>query len=238
MKEIKNGQKVKIKFGSNYEFGKVIGVMGDYATVSIKALGKQITTKVEDMEPVEEENKNKNVEFSGHRGYEMEAFAEKYNLKRRSFYVELCGIPAGSYFQMTKRENLTVEAWEKFEKGKSMIEAMDEEDLKKYQQKPKVCVIPGFKRGCDENKKEPDKERIEMIQQLHNESRLNEFRNEKQEESEEVKMEDVKPKSWLESYKEFIKSLSMVETFQFFEQVKTDAKRFEEMFDEIKDAII
>ena len=236
MKEIKNGQKVKIKFGSNYEFGKVIGVMGDYATVSVKALGKQITTKVEDMEPVEEENKNKNVEFSGHHGYEMEAFAEKYNLKRRSFYVELCGIPAGSYFQMTKRENLTVEAWEKFEKGKSMIEAMDEEDLKKYQQKPKVCVIPGFKRGREENKKEPDKERIEMIQQLHNESRLNEFRNEKQEESEEVKMETSK--TWLEKYKEFIKSLSMVETFQFFEQVKTDAKCFEEMFDEIKEAII
>lgn len=236
MKEIKNGQKVKIKFGSNYEFGKVIGVMGGYATVSVKALGKQITTKVEDMEPVEEENKNKNVEFSGHHGYEMEAFAEKYNLKRRSFYVELCGIPAGSYFQMTKRENLTVEAWEKFEKGKSMIEAMDEEDLKKYQQKPKVCVIPGFKRGCDENKKEPDKERIEMIQRLHNESRLNEFRNEKQEESEEIKTETSK--TWLEKYKEFIKSLSMTETLEFFEQVKTDSKRFEEMFDEIKDAII
>ena len=236
MKERKNGQKVKIKFGSNYEFGKVIGVMGDYATVSIKALGKQITTKVEDMEPVEEENKNKNVEFSGHHGYEMEAFAEKYNLKRRSFYVELCGIPAGSYFQMTKRENLTVEAWEKFEKGKSMIEAMDEEDLKKYQQKPKVCVIPGFKRGCDENKKEPDKERIEMIQRLHNESRLNEFRNEKHEESEEIKTETSK--TWLEKYKEFIKSLSMTETLEFFEQVKTDAKRFEEMFDEIKEAII
>lgn len=235
MKEIKNGQKVKIKFGSNYEFGKVIGVMGDYATVSVKTLGKQITTKVEDMEPVEEENKNKNVEFSGHHGYEMEAFAEKYNLKRRSFYVELCGIPAGSYFQMTKRENLTVEAWEKFEKGKSMIEAMDEEDLKKYQQKPKVCVIPGFARGCEENKKEPDKERMDLIEKLQNESKLNGIKD-KQEESEEVKMETSK--TWLEKYKEFIKSLSMTETLEFFEQVKTDAKRFEEMFDEIKEAII
>ena len=117
-----------------------------------------------------------------------------------------------------------------------MIEAMDEQDLKKYQQKPKVCVIPGFKRGCDENKKEPDKERIEMIQRLHNESRLNEFRNEKQEESEEIKTETSK--TWLEKYKEFIKSLSMTETLEFFEQVKTDSKRFEEMFDEIKDAII
>lgn len=236
MKEIKNGQKVKIKFGSNYEFGKVIGVMGDYATVSVKALGKQITTKVEDMEPVEEENKNKNVEFSGHHGYEMEAFAEKYNLKRRSFYVELCGIPAGSYFQMTKRENLTVEAWEKFEKGKSMIEAMDEEDLKKYQQKPKVCVIPGFKRGCDENKKNPDQERMDLIDKLQAESKLNGIKEGKQEESEEVKMETSK--TWLEKYKEFIKSLSMTETLEFFEQVKTDAKRFEEMFDEIKEAII
>lgn len=237
MNEIKKGQKVKIKFGNNYEFGKVVGVLGDYATVSVKALGKQITTKVEDMEPVEETNKNQNIEFSGHPGYEMEMFAEKYNLKRKSFYVELCGIPAGSYFQMTKRENLTVEAWEKFEKGKAMIEAMDEEDLKKYQQKPKVCVIPGFKRGCEENKKAPDKERMDLIDKLQAESKLNGIKD-KQEESEETKMEDVKPKSWLESYKEFIKSLSMEETFQFFEQVKTDSKRFEEMFDEIKEAII
>lgn len=237
MNEIKKGQKVKIKFGNNYEFGKVVGVLGDYATVSVKALGKQITTKVEDMEPVEETNKNQNIEFSGHPGYEMEMFAEKYNLKRKSFYVELCGIPAGSYFQMTKRENLTVEAWEKFEKGKAMIEAMDEEDLKKYQQKPKVCVIPGFARGCEENKKAPDKERMDLIDKLQAESKLNGIKD-KKEESEETKMEDVKPKSWLESYKEFIKSLSMEETFQFFEQVKTDSKRFEEMFDEIKEAII
>lgn len=238
MNEIKKGQKVKIKFGNNYEFGKVVGVLGDYATVSVKALGKQITTKVEDMEPMEETNKNQNIEFSGHPGYEMEMFAEKYNLKRKSFYVELCGIPAGSYFQMTKRENLTVEAWEKFEKGKAMIEAMDEEDLKKYQQKPKVCVIPGFARGCEENKKAPDQERIELAKKLESESKLNEFKEGKQEESEGQKMEYVKPKSWIEAYKEFIKSLSMAETFQFFEQVKTDAKRFEEMFDEIKDAII
>lgn len=235
MKEIKNGQTVKIKFGNNYEFGKVIGVMGNYATVSIKSLGKQITTKVEDMEPVEEENKNKNVEFSGHHGYEMEAFAEKYNLKRRSFYVELCGIPAGSYFQMTKRDNLTVETWKKFEKGKALVEEMDKEDLKQYQQKPKVCVIPGFARGCEENKKEPDKERMDLIEKLQNESKLNGIKD-KQEESEEVKMET--PKTWLEKYKELIKSLSMSETLEFFEQVKTDAKRFEEMFDEIKEAII
>lgn len=238
MKEIKNGQTVKIKFGSNYEFGKVIGVMGDYATVSVKALGKQITTKVEDMEPVEEENRKQNVEFSGHPGYEMEMFAEKYNLKRKSFYVELCGIPAGSYFQMTKRDNLTVEAWEKFEKGKAMIEAMDKEDLKKYQQKPKVCVIPGFARGCEENKKAPDKERMDLIEQLQSESKLNEIKEGKQSESEGQKMEDMKPKTWLEKYKEFIKSLSMTETLEFFEQVKTDSNRFEEMFNEIKEAII
>lgn len=238
MNEIKKGQKVKIKFGNNYEFGKVVGVLGDYATVSVKALGKQITTKVEDMEPVEEENKNKNVEFSGHPGYEMEMFAEKYNLKRKSFYVELCGIPAGSYFQMTKRDNLTVETWKKFEKGKALVEAMDKEDLKQYQQKPKVCVIPGFKRGCEENKKEPDKERMDMIEQLQSESKLNEIKEGKQAESEGQKMEDIKPKTWLEKYKEFIKSLSMTETLEFFEQVKTDSNRFEEMFNEIKEAII
>lgn len=199
MNEIKKGQKVKIKFGNNYEFGKVVGVLGDYATVSVKTLGKQITTKVEDMEPVEETNKNQNIEFSGHPGYEMEIFAEKYNLKRKSFYVELCGIPAGSYFQMTKRENLTVEAWEKFEKGKAMIEAMDKEDLKKYQQKPKVCVIPGFKRGCEENKKAPDQERIYLAKKLESESKLNEFKEEKQEESEVPKMEDMKPQTWIEA---------------------------------------
>lgn len=238
MNEIKKGQKVKIKFGNNYEFGKVVGVLGDYATVSVKALGKQITTKVEDMEPVEETNKNQNIEFSGHPGYEMEMFAEKYNLIRKPFYVELCGIPAGSYFQMTKRENLTVEAWEKFEKGKAMIEAMDKEDLKKYQQKPKVCVIPGFKRGCEENKKAPDQERIYLAKKLESESKLNEFKEEKQEESEEPKMEDMKPQTWIEAYKELIKSLSMAETLEFFEQVKTDSKRFEEMFSEIKEAII
>lgn len=236
MKEIKNGQKVKIKFGSNYEFGKVIGVMGDYATVSVKALGKQITTKVEDMETVEEENKNKNVELSGHPGYEMEMFAEKYNLKRKSFYVELCGIPAGSYFQMTKRDNLTVETWKKFEKGKALVEAMDKEDLKQYQQKPKVCFIPGFVRGCEENKKAPDKERMDLIEQLQSESKLNEIKEGKQAESEGAEMETSK--TWLEKYKEFIKSLSMTETLEFFEQVKTDSKRFEEMFDEIKEAII
>lgn len=237
MKEIKNGQKVKIKFGSNYEFGKVIGVMGDYATVSVKALGKQITTKVEDMEPVEEENKNKNVEFSGHPGYEMEMFAEKYNLKRKSFYVELCGIPAGSYFQMTKRDNLTVETWKKFEKGKALVEAMDKEDLKQYQQKPKVCVIPGFKRGCEENKKEPDKERIEMIEKLQKESRFNELRNEKQEGSEEAEMEDMKPKTWIEKYKELLKCMSLAETLQFFEIVEKDKSALEKAFNEIKSNI-
>lgn len=236
MKEIKNGQTVKIKFGSNYEFGKVIGVMGDYATVSVKALGKQITTKVDDMEPVEEENRNKSVEFSGHPGSEMEMFAEKYNLKRRSFYVDLCGIPAGSYFQMTKRDNLTVETWKKFEKGKALVEAMDKEDLKKYQQKPKVCVIPGFKRGCEENKKEPDKERMDLIEQLQSESKLNEIKEDKQAESEGAEMETAK--TWLEKYKELIKSLSMSETLEFFQQVKTDSNRFEEMFNEIKEAII
>ena len=235
MNRIKKGQKVKIKFGSNYEFGKVIGVMGDYATVSVKSLGKQITTKVEDMEPVEETNKNQNIEFSGHPGYEMEAFAEKYNLKRRSFYVDLCGIPAGSYFQMTKRDNLTVETWKKFEKGKALVEEMDEEDLKQYQQKPKVCVIPGFARGCEENKKAPDKERMDLIDKLQAESKLNGIKD-KQEESEEVKMETAK--TWLEKYKELIKSLSMSETLEFFQQVKTDSNRFEEMFDEIKEAII
>lgn len=239
MNEIKNGQTVRMKFGGHYENGKVLGTIGDYATVSFPGLGKQITTKIEDMEIVKEEkNKNQNIEFSGHPGYEMEIFAEKYNLKRKSFYVELCGIPAGSYFQMTKRENLTVEAWEKFEKGKAMIEAMDKEDLKKYQQKPKVCVIPGFKRGCEENKKAPDQERIYLAKKLESESKLNEFKEEKQEESEEPKMEDMKPQTWIEAYKELIKSLSMEETFQFFEQVKTDSNRFEEMFSEIKEAII
>lgn len=239
MNEIKKGQTVRIKFGGHYENGKVIGTMGDYATVSFPGLAKQITTKIEDMEIVKEEkNKNQNIEFSGHPGYEMEMFAEKYNLKRKSFYVELCGIPSGSYFQMTKRENLTVEAWEKFEKGKAIIEAMDEEDLKKYQQKPKVCVIPGFARGCEENKKAPDKERLDLIEKLQNESKLNEFKEGKQEESEGQKMEDIKPKTWLEKYKEFIKSLSMTETLEFFEQVKTDSNRFEEMFNEIKEAII
>lgn len=239
MNEIKNGQTVRIKFGGHYENGKVTGIMGEYATVSFPGLAKQITTKIEDMEIVKEENnKNKNIEFSGHPGYEMEMFAEKYNLKRKPFYVELCGIPAGSYFQMTKRENLTVEAWEKFEKGKAMIEAMDKEDLKKYQQKPKVCVIPGFVRGCEENKKAPDKERLDLIEKLQNESKLNEFKEGKQEESEGQKMEDIKPKTWLEKYKELIKSLSMSETLEFFQQVKTDSNRFEEMFNEIKEAII
>lgn len=237
MNEIKKGQIVRMKFGGHYENGKVLGTMGDYATVSFPGLAKQITTKIEDMEIVKEEkNKNQNIEFSGHPGYEMEMFAEKYNLKRKSFYVELCGIPAGSYFQMTKRENLTVEAWEKFEKGKAIIEAMDKEDLKKYQQKPKVCVIPGFARGCEENKKAPYKERMDLIEKLQNESKLNEFKEGKKEESEEVKMETAK--TWLEKYKELIKSLSMSETLEFFQQVKTDSNRFEEMFDEIKEAII
>lgn len=237
MNEIKKGQIVRMKFGGHYENGKVLGTMGDYATVSFPGLAKQITTKIEDMEIVKEEkNKNQNIEFSGHPGYEMEMFAEKYNLKRKSFYVELCGIPAGSYFQMTKRDNLTVETWKKFEKGKALVEAMDKEDLKQYQQKPKVCVIPGFKRGCEENKKEPDKERMDLIEQLQSESKLNEIKEGKQEESEEVKMETAK--TWLEKYKEFIKSLSMAETLEFFEQVKTDSKRFEEMFSEIKEAII
>lgn len=237
MKEIKKGQIVRMKFGGHYENGKVLGTMGDYATVSFPGLAKQITTKIEDMEIVKEEkNKNQNIEFSGHPGYEMEMFAEKYNLKRKSFYVELCGIPAGSYFQMTKRDNLTVETWKKFEKGKALVEAMDKEDLKQYQQKPKVCVIPGFKRGCEENKKEPDKERMDLIEQLQSESKLNEIKEGKQEESEEVKMETAK--TWLEKYKELIKSLSMSETLEFFQQVKTDSNRFEEMFNEIKEAII
>ena len=237
MNEIKKGQIVRMKFGGHYENGKVLGTMGDYATVTVPGLAKQITTKIEDMEIVKEEkNKNQNIEFSGHPGYEMEMFAEKYNLKRKSFYVELCGIPAGSYFQMAKRDNLTVETWKKFEKGKALVEAMDKEDLKQYQQKPKVCVIPGFKRGCEENKKEPDKERMDLIDKLQAESKLNEFKEGKQEESEEVKMETAK--TWLEKYKEFIKSLSMTETLEFFEQVKTDSNRFEEMFNEIKEAII
>lgn len=237
MNEIKKGQIVRMKFGGHYENGKVLGTMGDYATVSFPGLAKQITTKIEDMEIVKEEkNKNQNIEFSGHPGYEMEMFAEKYNLKRKSFYVELCGIPAGSYFQMTKRDNLTVETWKKFEKGKALVEAMDKEDLKQYQQKPKVCVIPGFKRGCEENKKEPDKERMDLIEQLQSESKLNEIKEGKQEESEEVKMETAK--TWLEKYKELIKSLSMSETLEFFQQVKTDSNRFEEMFNEIKEAII
>ena len=236
--EIKNGQIVRMKFGGHYENGKVLGTMGDYATVSFPGLAKQITTKIEDMEIVKEENnKNQNIEFSGHPGYEMEMFAEKYNLKRKSFYVELCGIPAGSYFQMTKRENLTVEAWQKFEKGKAMIEAMDEEDLKKYQKKPKICTVPGFKIGNEENKKDPDNERIELIEKLQNESKINEFRQ-NEEVMEEIKMEDMKPKSWIEAYKELIRSLSMEETFEFFNQVKIDAKRFEEMFDEVKRSII
>ena len=236
MNEIKKGQIVRMKFGGHYENGKVLGTMGDYATVSFPGLAKQITTKIEDMEIVKEEkNKNQNIEFSGHPGYEMEMFAEKYNLKRKSFYVELCGIPAGSYFQMTKRDNLTVETWKKFEKGKALVEAMDKEDLKQYQQKPKVCVIPGFARGCEENKKAPDKERMDLIDKLQAESKLNGIKD-KQEESEEVKMETAK--TWLEKYKELIKSLSMSETLEFFQQVKTDAKRFEEMFDEIKEAII
>ena len=72
---------------------------------------------------------------------------------------------------------------------------------------------------------------------MQNESKINEFRQ-NEEVMEEIKMEDMKPKLWIEAYKELIRSLSMEETFEFFNQAKIDAKRFEEMFDEVKRSII
>lgn len=237
MNEIKKGQTVSVKVGSHEERGTVAGVMGNYATVIMKDMGKQITTSVDDLTPIEikRQRKQKEVEYSGHKGDEMESFRESLNISKKKFYVDICKIPSGSYTKMINTDNITMPMWEKLVKGKEFLESLDDNEIDKFQTKPCVCVIPGFKRGCEENKKAPDKERLDLIDKLQAESKLNGIKD-KQEESEEVKMET--PKTWLEKYKEFKKSLSMTETLEFFEQVKTDSNRFEEMFNEIKEAII
>lgn len=234
--EIKNGQIVRLKFGDRFENAKVLGLMGEYVTVSVKSLGKQITTKIEDVVPYEN-NFPKKIEYTDHCGKEIEDYIKKNNLKKVDFFVKVAGIPSGSYTNILKQERVSKENWDKFEKAKKFIESLDKEDLIMYQNKPKICTVPGFKIGNEENKKDPDKERIELIEKLQNESKINEFRQ-NEEVMEEIKMEDMKPKSWIESYKELIRSLSMSETFEFFNQVKIDAKRFEEMFDEVKRSII
>lgn len=234
--EIKNGQIVRLKFGDRFENAKVLGLMGEYVTVSVKSLGKQITTKIEDVVPYEN-NCPKKIEYTDHCGKEIEDYIKKNNLKKVDFFVKVVGIPSGSYTNILKQERVSKENWDKFEKAKKFIESLDKEDLIMYQKKPKICTVPGFKIGKEENKKDPDNERIELIEKLQNESKINEFRH-NEEVMEEIKMEDMKPKSWIESYKELIRSLSMEETFEFFNQVKIDAKRFEEMFDEVKRSII
>ena len=234
--EIKNGQIVRLKFGDRFENAKVLGLMGEYVTVSVKSLGKQITTKIEDVVPYEN-NCPKKIEYTDHCGKEIEDYIKKNNLKKVDFFVKVVGIPSGSYTNILKQERVSKENWDKFEKAKKFIESLDKEDLIMYQKKPKICTVPGFKIGNEENKKDPDKERIELIEKLQNESKINEFRQ-NEEVMEEIKMEDMKPKSWIESYKELIRSLSMEETFELFNQVKIDAKRFEEMFDEVKRSII
>lgn len=234
--EIKNGQIVRLKFGDRFENAKVLGLMGEYVTVSVKSLGKQITTKTEDVVPYEN-NCPKKIEYTDHCGKEIEDYIKKNNLKKVDFFVKVVGIHSGSYTNILKQERVSKENWDKFEKAKKFIESLDKEDLIMYQKKPKICTVPGFKIGNEENKKDPDNERIELIEKLQNESKINEFRQ-NEEVMEEIKMEDMKPKSWIEAYKELIKSLSMEETFEFFNQVKIDAKRFEEMFDEVKRSII
>lgn len=234
--EIKNGQIVRLKFGDRFENAKVLVLMGEYVTVSVKSLGKQITTKAEDVVPYENNCPNK-IEYTDHCGKEIEDYIKKNNLKKVDFFVKVAGIPSGSYTNILKQERVSKENWDKFEKAKKFIESLDKEDMIMYQKKSKICTVPGFKIGNEENKKDPDKERIELIEKLQNESRINEFRQ-NEEVMEEIKMEDMKPKSWIEAYKELIRSLSMQETFEFFNQVKIDAKRFEEMFDEVKRSII
>lgn len=234
--EIKNGQIVRLKFGDRFENAKVLGLMGEYVTVSVKSLGKQITTKTEDVVPYEN-NCPKKIEYTDHCGKEIEDYIKKNNIKKVDFFVKVAGIPSGSYTNILKQERVSKENWDKFEKAKKFIESLDKEDLIMYQKKPKICTVPGFKIGKEENKKDPDNERIELIEKLQNDSKINEFRQ-NEEVMEEIKMEDMKPKSWIESYKELIRSLSMEETFEFFNQVKIDAKRFEEMFDEVKRSII
>lgn len=234
--EIKNGQIVRLKFGDRFENAKVLGLMGEYVTVSVKSLGKQITTKTEDVVPYEN-NCPKKIEYTNHCGKEIEDYIKKNNLKKVDFFVKVAGIPSGSYTNILKQERVSKENWDKFEKAKKFIESLDKEDLIMYQKKHKICTVPGFKIGKEENKKDPDNERIELIEKLQNDSKINEFRQ-KEEVMEEIKMEDMKPKSWIEAYKELIRSLSMEETFEFFNQAKIDAKRFEEMFDEVKRSII
>lgn len=234
--EIKNGQIVRLKFGDRFENAKVLGLMGEYVTVSVKSLGKQITTKTEDV-VLYENNCQKKIEYTDHCGKEIEDYIKKNNLKKVDFFVKVVGIPSGSYTNILKQERVSKENWDRFEKAKKFIESLDKEDLIMYQKKPNICTVPGFKIGKEENKKGPDKERIELIEKLQNESKINEFRQ-NEEVMEEIKMEDMKPKSWIEAYKDLIRSLSMEETFEFFNQAKIDAKRFEEMFDEVKRSII
>lgn len=239
MNEIKKGQTVSVKIGSHEERGTVAGVMGNYATVIMKDMGKQITTNIDDLTPIEikRQRKQKEVEYSGHKGDEMEAFRESLNISKKKFYVDICKIPSGSYTKMINTDNITMPMWEKLVKGKEFLESLDDNEIEKFQTKPCVCVIPGLKRGCEESKKEPDKERIEMIEKLQKESRFNELRNEKQEESEEAEMEDMKPKTWIEKYKELLKCMSLAETLQFFEIVEKDKSALEKAFNEIKSNI-
>lgn len=206
MDEIKVGKTVSIKLGSCEHRGKVTGVMGEYATVNIKSLGKQITTKMDELKIVKD---NKiDVEYSGHRGDEMEEFRKSLGISKHKFYVDICKIPSGSYNKMINSDNITVPMWNKIIKGKEYIESLDKNEIESYKPKSLVQIkLNGSKTKIDK------KQRGGSINMDGN-------------------------KNWIESYKEFIKSLSMAETLEFFEQVKTDSKRFEEMFSEIKEAII
>ena len=74
--EIKNGQIVRLKFGDRFENAKVLGLMGEYVTVSVKSLGKQITTKIEDVVPYEN-NCPKKIEYTDHCGKEIEDYMQR-----------------------------------------------------------------------------------------------------------------------------------------------------------------
>ena len=127
MDEIKVGKTVSIKLGSCEHRGKVTGVMGEYATVNIKSLGKQITTKMDELKIVKD---NKiDVEYSGHRGDEMEEFRKSLGISKHKLYVDICKIPSGSYNKMINSDNITVPMWNKIIKGKEYIESLDENEI-------------------------------------------------------------------------------------------------------------
>ncbi|MGM9946733.1 hypothetical protein [Floccifex sp.] len=222
MDELKQGQMVSIKIGNHIEKGKVVGVMGDYATVSIKSLGKQITTTIKDLIPVDEETrgrKPKIVEYSGHRGDELEEFRKSLNISKKKFYVDICKIPSGSYVKMVSMDNITKPMWEKLVKGKEFIESLDENEIEVYRFKEPKSIRLNW--SNEVNEKEKKDEIIEQQNQL---------------ESENYEM-DTK-QTWLQRYKEFMKSLSMKETLDFFDQVNEDKEGLEKAFNELKESII